>query len=109
MGGPEKNSILIIPISEGIPNYRDHPLYRSAVQNGLDPLFLSPILGCPDLVVPIAHMKYKSRVSGRTEKLPICVNLLRVPVRDVELINAVQAAIQASDRPYAVRAGPEIF
>lgn len=109
MGGPEKNSILVMPISEGVPNYRDHPPNKPTIQSGFDPLFLSPILGCPDLVVPIAQMRYESRISGRAEQLPICVNLLGVPGRDVDLINVVQAALRASGRSSAVRAGSEMF
>ena len=109
MGGLKKNSISVMPISEGVPIYRDHPPNKPTVQSGFDLLFLSPILGCPDLVVPIAQMKYESRISGRAEQLPICVNLLGVPGRDVDLINVVQAALQASARSSAVRAGSEMF
>lgn len=109
MGGLEKKSILVMPISEGVPNYRDHPPNKPTVQSGFDPLFLCPILGCPDLVVLIAQMKYESRISGRAEQLPICVNLLGVPGRDVDLINVVQAALQALGRSSAVRAGSEMF
>ena len=109
MGGPEKHSIVVMPISEGVPNYRDQPPKTSSVQTGYDPLFLSPILGCPDLVVPIAQMKYESRVSGRTEHLPICVNLLGVPGQDQHLIDEVTATLRCSGRPCAVRTGSNAF
>ena len=109
MGGLENNAILVMPISEGAPNYRDHPPYKPVIQNGFDPLFLSPILGCPDLVIPIAQIPYKSRISGQIEHLPICVNVLGIPGRDSDLLNTVQAVLQASGRPCAVQTGSKMF
>ncbi|OAL31268.1 hypothetical protein AYO20_08323 [Fonsecaea nubica] len=109
MGGPEKNSILVMPISEGVPNYRDHPPNPPTVQSGFDPLFLSPILGCPDLVIPIAQIPFESRITERQEQLPVCVNLLGVPGKDLDLINAATAVLDASGRPCAVRVGSEMF
>ena len=109
MGGPEKNSILVLPISEGVPNYRDHPPNEPTVQNGFDPLFVSPILGCPDLVIPIAQIAYKSRISGQEEQLPVCVNLLGMPGRDADLIEVARSVLHASGRPGAVRVGSKMF
>ena len=108
-GGLGKNTILVMPISEGVPNYRDHPPATPSVQSGFDALFLSPILGCPDLVVPIGQIEYDSRISGRAEQLPLCVNLIGVPGKDADLINVVQSVLDASDRPCAVRTGSEMF
>jgi Asp-tRNA(Asn)/Glu-tRNA(Gln) amidotransferase A subunit family amidase len=109
MNGSGKHSVLVIPISEGKPNYRDRPPEKPTVQNGFESLFLSPILGCPDLVIPIAQMDYESKVSGRTERLPICVNVLGIPGGDPDLINVARNALQASGRPCAVRTGSEMF
>jgi Asp-tRNA(Asn)/Glu-tRNA(Gln) amidotransferase A subunit family amidase len=109
MGGPKKATIMVMPISEGLPNYRDCPPGEPKIQGGFDPLFLSPILGCPDLVIPIAQTTYESRISGRPEQLPICINLLGVPGEDLDLINAAQAFLRYSGRPSAVRTGSETF
>ncbi|KAJ9612323.1 hypothetical protein H2200_003920 [Cladophialophora chaetospira] len=109
MGGPEKHSILVLPISEGVPDYRDHPPKAPVVQSGFDSLFLSPILGCPDLVIPIGQIPYESRIIGREEQLPICVNLLGMPGKDADLIDIARLVLHASGRPAEVRVGSTMF
>lgn len=104
-----EHTVLVMPISEGKPNYRDHPPTEPTVQNGFDSLFLSPILGCPDLVIPIAQVDYHSKISGRTERLPICVNVIGMPGRDLDLIEVTRNTLQDSGRPSAVQVGSDIF
>lgn len=79
----ENEAFLIMPISNVDVNYRDvHPA-PVARPTDFDPLILSPILGAPDVVVPIGEYGYDSRVSERRESLPISINIIGLPGSDL--------------------------
>ncbi|KAM7210766.1 amidase signature domain containing protein [Rhypophila decipiens] len=71
----EKEVLIILPIANVGPNYRDEVVASPTKQSALDPLFLGPILGAPDLMVPLGNVPYESRISKRTEYLPVVVDL----------------------------------
>lgn len=100
---------LIMPISDVVVNYRDAPPASVARPNGFDPLILSPILGAPDIVVPIGEYEYDSRVSGRKEYLPVAVDVVGLPGSDLHLIDIVQHCLEVSHRPTAVNTGSRMF
>ena len=100
---------LIMPISDVIVNYRDAPPAPVARPNGFDPLILSPILGAPDIVVPIGEYEYDSRVSGRKEYLPVAVDVVGLPGSDLHLIDIIQHSLEMSHRPAAVNTGSRMF
>lgn len=100
---------LIMPISNVVVNYRDVPPPPVARPNGFDPLILSPILGAPDIVVPIGEYEYDSRVSGRKEFLPIAVDVVGLPGSDLHLIDVIQHCLEMSARPTTVCTGPRMF
>ena len=44
-------------------------------------MVLSPVLGAPDIAVPIGEYEYDSRVSGRKEFLLVAVDFVGLPVQ----------------------------
>lgn len=103
------NAVLILPISESAPNYRDKPPSEPSIQSGFDPLYLSPILGSPDLVLPIGQIPYDSKVTGCAEILPVCVTLVGKPGGDADLIKLARSVFQSSGRPSIIRTGSSMF
>ncbi|KAL8939594.1 MAG: hypothetical protein Q9216_003274 [Gyalolechia sp. 2 TL-2023] len=66
----EYNSIIIIPIENMSPRYRDEArTHFNPI--GVPMLFLSPIIRGPEFTLPIGQVPYKSRVSGGREYLPV--------------------------------------
>lgn len=105
----ENEAFLIMPISNVDVNYRDvHPA-PVARPTGFDPLILSPILGAPDVVIPIGEYGYDSRVSGRKEFLPVSVDVVGLPGSDLHLIDIIQNCLETSKRPTVVRTGSRMF
>ena len=93
---------LIMPISNIVVNYRDIPPPPVARPNEFDPLILSPILGAPDIAVPIGESEYDSRVRGRKEFLPAAVDVVGLPGSNFDLIDVIQHCLEVSARPTTV-------
>ncbi|KAF2189236.1 amidase signature enzyme, partial [Zopfia rhizophila CBS 207.26] len=74
-----RQAIMILPIDEPMPAYRDAQPAPSVLRNGDLPLNLSPIMGAPEVTIPLAEMSYESEISGRIEYLPITVSILGPP------------------------------
>jgi Asp-tRNA(Asn)/Glu-tRNA(Gln) amidotransferase A subunit family amidase len=94
----QKNTIVILPIANIMPNYRNTPPTSPVIQTGFDPLYLFPTLGAPDIVVPIGETSYESRITGVNEMLPICVTLVGSVNSDLHLIKITQAFLGGSGR-----------
>ena len=62
----KKQVLVVLPISNVAPNYRDVVSRSPEDQSALDELFLPPILGAPDIAVPIGEVPYESRITGQT-------------------------------------------
>lgn len=105
----DKEVLVILPVSNATPNYRDVVSASPEEQSALDELFLQPILGTPDVVVPIGDVPYVSRITERVEYLPVVVNVVGVPGRDWELLGAVEKVLENSVRPSTVVTGSRIF
>ncbi|KAL6412673.1 amidase [Ilyonectria robusta] len=76
----ELTAITVAPISDEEPKYRDD--YKQGPWmggNGFHRNFVSPLTGCPEVVVPIGQIPYQSRVTKRQEFLPIVVAILGPP------------------------------
>ncbi|KAK4222507.1 amidase signature domain-containing protein [Podospora fimiseda] len=105
----KRDTIVLIPIEEISPRYRDEPPSKHFNPVGVPMLFISPILGAPELTVPIGHSPFISKVSRNEEKLPIAISLLGSPGRDLELFDIVIECLRKSGRPMAVKSGKEMF
>ena len=109
MRNQEYQSLVLLPVANVSPNYRDIPPPRPMIQEGFDQLFLPPILGSPDLFVPLGDFQYHSRVSQREEYLPIGVDVVGSPGSDLWLIDIIQRCLKSSRRPDRVQTGPRVF
>ena len=105
----EVESLLVLPIANVQPNYRDEPPPTPTIQNGFDQLFVPPIMGAPDIVVPLGEIPYFSRVTGRDEYLPVVVNIVGLPPSDFSLLRVIQDCLVSSNRPLSVSTGARLF
>ena len=119
----QQDSILIFPISDVAPSYRDtYPGVPATAVPGLRSTYLSPYIGGPELAIPstssllvqkscltelplVGHVEYESRISGNSEYLPVVVSMLAAPHTDLALIQLAVKSLQNSSRPTAVRSG----
>ena len=102
-------AFLIMPIANVVVNYRDVHPPPVARPPGFDPLILTPILGVPDIAIPIGEYEYDSRFSGRREFLPVAVDVVGLPGSNIYLIDVIQHYLEMSKRPTTVRIGSGMF
>ena len=103
-----RRAIVVLPIENMGPRYRDEATTHF-VPEGVPMLFLSPITGGPECVVPAGQVTYGSRVSQRDELLPVGVSLLGAPGSDLELLDLVATCLEESGRPTEVIVGKTMF
>ncbi|KIV95743.1 hypothetical protein PV10_03359 [Exophiala mesophila] len=87
--------------ASGLPNYREDylnetpgagPMILERLQEFfLNPVFLSPITGGPEVSIPIGQVEYESPISQQTEYLPVNINLLARPGCDGMLFALIKA------------------
>lgn len=102
-------TVMVMPISSVEPHYRDEVTQSPGSQVATDELFLSPILGSPDIVIPIGEIPYDSRITGKEEFLPVGVNVVGTPGSDFWLLDTMKALFKRSGRPAVVQTGSRIF
>ncbi|KAH6990979.1 amidase signature domain-containing protein [Ilyonectria sp. MPI-CAGE-AT-0026] len=106
---PNTETLIVVPVANAAPNYRDEISPSPEKQSALDELFLQPILGAPDVVIPIGDVPCESRISGKTEFLPVAANVVAAPKRDFQLLQAIEKVMARSGRPTIVSTGPRMF
>ncbi|KAK3901760.1 amidase signature domain-containing protein [Staphylotrichum tortipilum] len=104
-----KQVLVVLPISNVAPNYRDVISPSPEDQSALDELFLPPILGAPDVVVLVGEVQYDSRITGQREFMSVVVDLVAVPRRDWELVEAVERVMMLSGRPVGVKGEADVL
>ncbi|OIW32128.1 amidase signature enzyme [Coniochaeta ligniaria NRRL 30616] len=107
--GRRTQALVILPVGNATPNYRDTPSPSPEDQSALDELFLQPILGSPDVVVPIGDVPYISRITHKVEYLPVVANVVGAPGTDFQLLQAVENVLKLAKRPTSVATGPRMF
>ncbi|KAK3943635.1 amidase signature domain-containing protein [Diplogelasinospora grovesii] len=105
----KKDTLVLIPIEEISPRYRDEAPAYHFNPVGVPMLFVSPILGAPELTVPIGLSLYLSKVTGCEEKFPIAISILGSPGRDLELFDIASGCLKKCGRPDTVKPGKEMF
>ncbi|KAH7303477.1 amidase signature domain-containing protein [Stachybotrys elegans] len=105
----DAETLLVLPVANAAPNYRDARTGSPTEQSALDQLFLQPILGSPDIVIPIGDVPYDSRISNKVEYLPVVVNIVGAPTTDFQLLQAIKQILELSNRPTSVRTGSRMF
>ncbi|KAI0445859.1 amidase signature domain-containing protein [Xylaria telfairii] len=106
---PSHQRLVVLPVANAMPNYRDVVSSSPDEQSALDELFLSPILGAPDIVVPIGDVPYKSRITQKIEDLPVVANVVGAPRTDFQLLRTISQVIKLSERPTSVAVGSRMF
>ena len=109
MRSTEVQSLLILPVQNVQPHYRDEPPPKPMIQEGFDQLFVPPILGAPDILVPLGEVPYFSKVTGREEYLPVGVDIVGLPHSDLSLLNTIRDCLTSSSRPLGVSTGARLF
>ena len=104
-----KEILVVLPIANVEANYRDELSPSPDEQSALDQLFVSPILQAPDIMVPIGEVTYQSKISRRTEVLPVLLNVVGAPNTDFQLLEAVEKVLTLSKRPTSVATGTRMF
>ncbi|KAL6714329.1 hypothetical protein ACLMJK_007752 [Lecanora helva] len=103
-------NVVAIHIDTIRPKYRDqYPGDMNPDVPGLRPTYLSAILEAPELAIPITQLPYKSRTTGKDEKLPMVVSLMGAPGTDMELLEWALNSLRGSDRPTNVKTGKLAF
>ena len=87
----EAVTLLVFPQSCGRPAYRDDVPDRSELFNDIFSIYsFGYLVGCPDYTIPVAEVPYQSRITGKTEHLPVAISLIGRPATDLELFGVVQ-------------------
>ncbi|OJJ41890.1 hypothetical protein ASPWEDRAFT_292279 [Aspergillus wentii DTO 134E9] len=103
-------SIFILPISEVAPNYRDvYPGVPKEPSTGLRTTYLSPALGAPELAIPIGQLPYQSRITRKTESLPVLAALMSPPGSDLDLVRIALEYLEKIPLPTKVHTGKLMF
>ncbi|OQV02458.1 hypothetical protein CLAIMM_07654 [Cladophialophora immunda] len=102
--------LILLPIENMTPRYRDEfPNFRRPPP-GVNSIFLSPVLGAPELLVPIDEIPYQSRVTRQEEKLPFVIGLMSLPGTDLLLLEEVHRILTKSEKYHAqVYTGTNMF
>lgn len=88
-------SILIYIPRVPSPKYRDNYLAGPALPSAFSTSRIAVLAGIPDIVVPIGEAPYESRITGKTEFLPITLDIMAGKDCDgmlAALIEALHAA-----------------
>ncbi|KAF2110372.1 amidase signature domain-containing protein [Lophiotrema nucula] len=104
-----ETTLVVLPIQDAEPNYRDVDPEMPFAQDVWDPLWLSPVLGAPEISVPIGNITYQSRITKRSESLPVAVSVLSPPGTDMMLASALKATFINSRRPLALKTGRNMY
>ncbi|KAH1434619.1 hypothetical protein KXW29_008062 [Aspergillus fumigatus] len=105
----QRNPLVILPITSQEVDYKEDPPLPPTAPNAFDGIWLAPVMGAPEVSVPIGELEYHSRISGLDEQLPVVVSVLGKPGSDMALINAMKTVLQKSSRPFEVKTGRRMF
>ncbi|KAK4958306.1 hypothetical protein LTR10_004732 [Elasticomyces elasticus] len=99
-----------MPTENSTPRYRDQSVTTVIKPPpGVNSLWLSPVLGTPELIVPIETIPYQSRVSQREELLPFAVGLMSAKDMDLALFDVTIKCLQEVGRSVKVKCGKVPF
>ena len=105
-----EDPIVVMPLENVTTRYRDEwPAPVKGDQQLWHSLLFAPILGAPEVVVPAGVVEYSSRISGKTEEMPVCVSILGMHRTDQELLSTIQRVLVAARRPTTVKTGSRMF
>lgn len=107
----DPGTVIVLPISESEPKYRDE--YRGGpwvgVESGWHRNFISALSGCPELILPIGQIPYDSRVTKRSESLPVVGSFVGYPGSDNAIAKMIHALLVKQELPTKVLTGSTCF
>lgn len=93
----------------GQPSYRDTQLPGIGIVTGLSGgLFISPLSGVPDFIVPLGQVRYNSSVTHHPEFLPVTINNIAAGGCDLMLLDLINDLNEAGIIP-TIQTGTSIF
>lgn len=60
-------------------------------------------------IIPVRQVYYESRISGRTEYLPVAIAWMSKPSTDIQLLETVERCLERTGRPAVVLTGEKMF
>ncbi|KAM5457753.1 hypothetical protein McanCB49686_002738 [Microsporum canis] len=105
----KRNALIALPITSQEVDYREDPPSPPTAPNAFDNIWLAPVMGAPEISIPIGELEYRSRISNLDEKLPVVISILGKPGFDMALINTMKNVLESSGRPCEVKTGRRMF
>jgi Asp-tRNA(Asn)/Glu-tRNA(Gln) amidotransferase A subunit family amidase len=85
----EAITLLIFPQCFGVPNYRDEWSEDFVAYEKFSVYSFGYLVGCPDYTVPVGEVPFVSKVTGKTEYLPVSLSLVARRGKDVPLFDVL--------------------
>ncbi|KAF3066593.1 Amidase 1 [Daldinia childiae] len=108
-GSGGTTAVMIIPCGNSVPKYRDDPNSAPGPIGAFTWNYIASVQGLPQLVAPIGNIHYESRISKRTEELPVVGTIIGAAGSDLLLVDVVKNALGRAGRPIKVSTGRVIF
>ncbi|ETI26211.1 hypothetical protein G647_02988 [Cladophialophora carrionii CBS 160.54] len=102
---PDEETVVVVSLSSCWLEPGRPPTLR----NGFSNLYLFPILGGPEITIPLGQIPFQPLVSGRVEQLPVGLSLLAAPGEDMMLVVLTRQVLDHSGRPTYVLTGKEMY
>ena len=105
-----QEAFMVLPIEKLEPRYRDEPaILPRESPKGINPLFLSPALGTPEVVVPCGEVSFESRFTRRREPMPMALSILSPPETDHRLIGWIESFLAKAGRKPYITTGKSMY
>ncbi|KAI0099877.1 amidase signature enzyme [Nemania sp. FL0031] len=106
-----EDNIMVLPLGRPGANYRDIVPQPGAEfsTSAYDPIDFASVLGLPQLVIPVGQNAFESRVTKRTEYVPIVASLTGPRGSDESLVNIAEEAIRKAGWETTVLCGAYAF
>ncbi|ORX98192.1 amidase signature domain-containing protein [Clohesyomyces aquaticus] len=106
----ENQPLIVFPLSDEEAEYRDDYADGPWIGgSGFHRNFISSLTGCPEIIIPIGQIPYKSRVSQRQEHMPAVASFLGPRNQDAAIANFAKEFLEKMHLPTKVRTGTVAF
>ncbi|KAI1086009.1 amidase signature domain-containing protein [Rostrohypoxylon terebratum] len=107
------DTIIMYPVGDPLPFYRDtyrlHPSKLTTYDWRDKEDHQACLAGLPAISVPIGQTSYKSRVSGKMERVPASIAIMGARYTDHALTTLLKDMLAARNLPSIVKTGKEAF
>ncbi|KIW57562.1 hypothetical protein PV05_06103 [Exophiala xenobiotica] len=105
----DHETLVVLPVSEQIPDPRDQPAALPSAPSATQQLWLSPILGAPEISVPIGEIDDFSRITRQYEPLPVIATVLGLPGTDIALVENMATVLNHTGRGVKAGTGSSMY